>query len=163
MFWFCRKKFCPWKIKYSFVGKKSGFHNIFEKLQMSTQVSIVDCSQIRQQTALMHNRGIKVDKQRHKTHFIIFSQSKVRTACRQVKVAWSNYLYIDEVLPPFRKDKTRLSNIDFTQFFCQKAPFLDFWNQIYNAWRFQKYSTWKVLRKVLTWCLFDKKVFALNK
>ena len=64
---------------------------------MSTQVSIVDCSQIRQQTALMHNRGIKVDKQRHKTHFIIFSQSKLRTARRQVKVAWSNYLYIEEV------------------------------------------------------------------
>ena len=31
-----------------------------------------------------------------------------------------------KVLPPFGKDKTRLANIDFTQFFCQKAPFLDF-------------------------------------
>ena len=69
------------------------------------------------------------------------------------------------ILPPFGKDKTRLANIDFTQFFCQKAPFLDFWNQIYKAWGFQKYSTctWKVLRKVLTWCLFDKKVSTLNK
>ena len=66
-----------------------------------------------------------------------------------------------EVLPPFGKDKTRLANIDFTQFFCQKAPFLDFWNQIYKAWGFQKYSTctWKVLRNMFTWCLFCQKSF----
>ena len=31
------------------------------------------------------------------------------------------------------KDKTRLANIDFNQFFCQKAPFLHFRNQIYKA------------------------------
>ena len=35
--------------------------SIFEKLQIGAQLSIVDCSQMRQQTALMHNRGIKVD------------------------------------------------------------------------------------------------------
>ena len=38
-----------------------------------------------------------------------------------LKGAKKNY-----VLPPFGKDKTSLANIDFTQFFCQKALFLDF-------------------------------------
>ena len=28
-----------------------------------------------------------------------------------------------DILPPFRKDETRLANIEFTQFFWGKAPF----------------------------------------
>ena len=42
------------------------------------------------------------------------------------------------VLPPFGKDKTRLANIGFTQFFGEKAPFLDSWYQIYELRGHQK-------------------------
>ena len=41
-------------------------------------------------------------------------------------VAHNNTVTFQVVLPPFAKDKTRRANIDFTKYFCQKAPFLDF-------------------------------------